>query len=151
MKKLLSIIVLGLSFCSLVSAKEFVCFQEKKKENTILINVKPMFGLKKSFSNIENKNESKILFKMGDLSGEPFQWAESFFVPDQNVFSTLFFSFYKEGVVTETNPLKPWESITNYKSDRLKLRISKRKIRDWGMEMFNNPDKEIYFDVCIPK
>ena len=151
MKKLLSIIVLGLSFCSLVSAKEFVCFQEKKKENTILINVKPMFGLKKSFSNIENKNESKILFKMGDLSGEPFQWAESFFVPDQNVFSTLFFSFYKEGVVTETNPLKPWELITNYKSDRLKLRISKRKIRDWDMEMFNNPDKEIYFDVCTPK
>ena len=153
MKKLLLIIVLGLSFCSLVSAKEFVCFQEKKKENTILINVKPMFGLKKSFSNIENKNETKILFKMGDLSGEPFQWAESFFVPDQNVFSTLFFSFYKEGVVSVKNPkLDPYKPyILDYKSDRLKLRISKRKIRDWDMEMFNNPDKEIYFDVCTPK
>ena len=112
-----------------------------------------MFGLKKSFSNIENKNESKILFKMGDLSGEPFQWAESFFVPDQNVFSTLFFSFYKEGVVSVKNPkLDPYKPyILDYKADRLKLRISKRKMRDWDMEMFNNPDKEIYFDVCTPK
>ena len=70
--------VLGLFFYSSVSAKEYVCIQEAKKENKILINVKPMLGLKKSFSNIETENETKMLIKMGDSSDEPFQWAETF-------------------------------------------------------------------------
>ena len=153
MKKLLGIVVLGLFFYSSVSAKEYVCIQEAKKENKILINVKPMLGLKKSFSNIETENETKMLIKMGDSSDKPFQWAETFFVSDQNVYSTLFFSFYKEGVYMIKNPkLDPYKPYLNdYKTNHLKLRINKRKTLEWDMEMFDNPDKEILFDVCIEK
>ena len=59
MKKFLGIVFLSLLFSSISSAKEYVCVQEAKKENKIFINVKPMFGLKKSYSNIEIQNLPK--------------------------------------------------------------------------------------------
>ena len=151
MKKLLLIIVLGLSFCSLVSAKEFVCFQEKKKENTILINVKPMFGLKDSYSNIEIENIPKRYEKIGDFPDNSFRWAEVFFDPEKKIYNILFFAFYEEGYVTKSNPLKPQELMTDYKPDRLVLYMNKRDTPLWDIDMFDNPDKKIIFEACIKK
>ena len=151
MKKLLGIVVLGLLFYSSVSAKEYVCIQEAKKENKIFINVKPMFGLKDSYSNVEIEKIPKKYEKIGDLSDEPFRWAEIFFDPEKKIFNTLIFSFYKEGYVTESNPLKPQELITDYKPDRLVLYMNKRDTPFWDIDMFDNPDKKIIFDVCIKK
>ena len=151
MKKLLGIIVLGLIFFSPVSAKEYSCFQEGNRKNQIEINVKPLFGLKKSYSNIEIENLPKELVKTGDISAEPFKWVEVFFLPDEKIYNTLIFEFYKDGVVTEKNPLKPYELITNYKPERLVLKMNKRNTPLWDMDMYASPDKEIYFDVCNPK
>tara|TARA_B110000305_G_C19213137_1_gene526868 strand:+ start:339 stop:794 length:456 start_codon:yes stop_codon:yes gene_type:complete len=151
MKKLLGTVLLVLLFCSSVSAKEYSCFQEGNRKNKIEINVKPLFGLKKSYSNIEIENLPKELVKTGDISAEPFKWAEVLFSPDEKLYNTLIFEFYKEGVVTETNPLKPYELSTSYKSERLVLKMNKRKTPLWDMNMYANPDKEIYFDVCNPK
>ncbi len=153
MKKFLGIVFLSLLFSSISSAKEYVCVQEAKKENKIFINVKPMFGLKKSYSNIEIQNLPKEHEKMGDLNDKPFRWAEIFYIPDQKIFNTLFFEFHEEGYVTEKNPKfdpeRPY--LTKYKPDRLVLYMNKRGSILWDQEMFNNPDKKIVFEACIKK
>ena len=153
MKKLLGIVVLGLFFYSYVSAKEYVCIQEAKKENKIFINVKPMFGLKDSYSNVEIDEIPKKYEKIGDYPDGSFRWAEVFLDLEKKIYNTLFFAFYEEGYVTEKNPkLDPERPyITKYKPDRLVLYMNKRGSLLWDKDMFDNPDKKIIFDVCIKK
>jgi len=139
-------------------SKKYMCVQEGNKDNKILINVKPWFGLKKSYSNIEIENLPKDLSKMGDDAFDH-EWAEVFFIPEQKVYKTLFFKFIEEGYVTESNPyydpnvplVDVPQVITKFKPDRLILRMSEKKSPLWDIDMFDNPDKQIDFEVCIKK
>jgi len=158
MKKLITLLILSLIFSTEGFAKEYMCVQEKQKDNKISINVKPFFGLMKSYSNIEIDNIPKEISEISD-SVSYYKWAEVFFIPKQEIFKTLIFEFSYEGYVTESNlkydPNVPLVDvpglITKFKPDRLILKMSERKSPIWDEDMFYKPDKQINFEVCIKK
>ena len=140
MKKLfLSILVI----CSLLGgnayADEFICREQRNNDYKVTINIKPLFGIRKSYSDIEikndaiNKNIPKEIIEVKD-SFNPYIWTETFFNSNKNIYKTLLFEFYEE------NPV-----------NNLKIKINNRNSPLFDNAMHKNPDKEIYFDVCILK
>lgn len=140
MKKLfLSILVI----CSLLSgnvyAEKFICSEQGNNDYKVTINIKPLFGMKKSYSDIQikndatNKNIPKEIIEIKD-SFNPHIWTETFFNSNKNIYKTLIFEFY------EKNPV-----------NNLNIKINNRNSPLFDNAMHKNPDKEIYFNVCIPK
>ena len=139
MKKLLLIIVLSLLLSVNGYSEEFICREQGNNDYKVTINIKPLFGIRKSYSDIEikndaiNKNIPKEIIEVKD-SFNPYIWTETFFNSNKNIYKTLLFEFYEE------NPV-----------NNLKIKINNRNSPLFDNAMHKNPDKEIYFDVCILK
>ena len=139
MKKLLGIVVLGFLLSGNAYAEKFICSEKGNNDYKVTINIKPLFGMKKSYSDIQikndatNKNIPKEIIEVKD-SFNPHIWTETFFNSNKNIYKTLIFEFY------EKNPV-----------NNLNIKINNRNSPLFDNAMHKNPDKEIYFNVCIPK
>ena len=139
MKKLFGIIVLVLLLSGNAYAEKFICSEQGNNDYKVTINIKPLFGMKKSYSDIQikndatNKNISKEIIEVKD-SFNPHIWTETFFNSNKNIYKTLIFEFYEKNLVNNLN-----------------IKINNRNSPLFDNAMHKNPDKEIYFNVCIPK
>ena len=139
MKKFLGIVVLGFLLSGNAYAEKFICSEKGNNDYKVTINIKPLFGMKKSYSDIQikndatNKNIPKEIIEVKD-SFNPHIWTETFFNSNKNIYKTLIFEFY------EKNPV-----------NNLNIKINNRNSPLFDNAMHKNPDKEIYFNVCIPK